>query len=93
MFDLGERPSERRLENRRRRAREADTRVCLFFRHGESAEGLLSSRAEGTWSQNATRWSKRLEDEEVAKEEDARREFAEFWLGEHTSGHYRSLST
>ncbi|KAK1119124.1 hypothetical protein K0M31_013624 [Melipona bicolor] len=33
------------------------------------------------------------EDEEVMKEEDARREFAEFWLGEHTSGHYRSLST
>lgn len=23
----------------------------------------------------------------------SRREFAEFWLGEHTSGHYRSLST
>lgn len=31
--------------------------------------------------------------EEVVKGEDVRREFAEFWLGEHTSGHYRSLST
>lgn len=27
------------------------------------------------------------------EEQDTRREFAEFWLGEHTSGHYRSLST
>lgn len=27
------------------------------------------------------------------EEQDTQREFAEFWLGEHTSGHYRSLST
>lgn len=30
---------------------------------------------------------------EREEEQDTRREFAEFWLGEHTSGHYRSLST
>lgn len=45
-------------------------------------------------TENSNKVEQEAEGEEVVKEEDARGgSFAEFWLGEHTSGHYRSLST
>lgn len=67
--------------------------VCLHLdgipKDSSPRAGPRGARSHRTQRGGARGWRTK----EVAKEEDARREFAEFWLGEHTSGHYRSLST